>query len=82
MGRVTEDIRELSSSAPGFVLHSRSRRFARGSTLRRWKAATTPASVRPCSWSLFRASRRGCSLALFLRAAPSASCPPQRSQLA
>jgi hypothetical protein len=40
--REVKDIREPSKSTPGFISESRNRRSAKGSTLRRWIAATTP----------------------------------------
>jgi hypothetical protein len=40
--RGVEDIRESSESTPGLISASRNRRSAKGSTLRRWIAATTP----------------------------------------
>jgi hypothetical protein len=70
VGRVAEDIRELSSSASGFISDSHSRRSTKGSTLQQWKAATTPAVVRPWAQSRSRALRRGCSLAWHSRVAP------------
>jgi hypothetical protein len=41
-GRGTEDICEPSKSTPGVISESSSRRSVKGSTLRRWMAATTP----------------------------------------
>jgi hypothetical protein len=46
-GRGSGDIREPSQSASGVISQSDSRRSAKGSTLRRWMAAITPAAVRP-----------------------------------
>jgi hypothetical protein len=46
-GRGTEDICEPSRSTPGIISESGSRRSVKGSTLRRWMAATTPAAVSP-----------------------------------
>jgi hypothetical protein len=46
-GRGSEDIREPSKSAFGVISQSDSRRSAKGSTLRRWMAAITPAAVSP-----------------------------------
>jgi hypothetical protein len=60
-GDGVEDIREPSKSTPGFIFESRNRRSANGSTLRRWIAATTPATVRPSAWSFCRARRMGWS---------------------
>jgi hypothetical protein len=45
--RGTEDICEPSKSTPGIISKSGKRRSAKGSTLRRWMAATTPAAVSP-----------------------------------
>jgi hypothetical protein len=66
--REVEDIREPSKSTPGFISASRNCRSAKGSTLRRRIAATTPAAVRPSSRN-------------FSRVAPSASYCRRRSPL-
>jgi hypothetical protein len=79
--RGVEDIREPSKSTLGFILESRNRRSANGSTLRRWIAATTPTAVRPSAWSFCRAWRMGWSFSWFLRVAPSASYRRRRSPL-
>jgi hypothetical protein len=68
--RGVEDIREPSKSTLGFILESRNRRSANGSTLRRWIAAMTPTAVRPSAWSFCRAWRMGWSFSWFLRVAP------------
>jgi hypothetical protein len=57
VGSGTEDICEPSRSTPGIVSESGSRRSVKGSTLRRWMAATTPAAVSPPSRSSCKASR-------------------------
>jgi hypothetical protein len=57
--REVEDIREPSKSTLGFISESRNRRSARGSTLWRWIAATTPAAVRPSSRNFCKACRIG-----------------------
>jgi hypothetical protein len=54
-GRGSGDIRDPSQSASGVISQSGSRRSAKGSTLRRWMAATTPAAVSPPSRNAFRA---------------------------
>jgi phosphoribosylanthranilate isomerase len=59
--REVEDIREPSKSTLGFISASRSRRSAKGSTLRRWIAAMTPAAVRPPSRNFYKACRIGWS---------------------
>jgi hypothetical protein len=68
--REAEDICEPSKSTPDFISESGNRRSAKGSTLRRWVAATTPAAVRPPSRNLCKASRRGWSFSCFSRTAP------------
>jgi hypothetical protein len=60
-GEGVEDIREPSKSTLSFISESRNRRSANGSTLRRWIAATTPATVRPLAWSFCMAQRMGWS---------------------
>ena len=55
---------------PGFISESGNRRSAKGSTLQRWMAATTPAAVSPPSRNLCKASRRGWSFSCFSRMAP------------
>jgi hypothetical protein len=57
--RGTEDICEPSKSAPGIISKSSNRCSVKGSTLRRWMAATTPAALSPLSRSSCKASRRG-----------------------
>jgi hypothetical protein len=68
--REVEDIRELSKSTPGSISESRNRRSAKGSTLRRWIVATTPAAVRPSSHNFCKACRIGWSFSWFSRVAP------------
>jgi hypothetical protein len=68
--RGAEDICEPSKSTPGFISESGNRRSAKGSTLRRWMAATTPAAVSPPSRNLCKASRRGWRFYCFSRVAP------------
>jgi hypothetical protein len=68
--REVEDIRESSESTPGFISASRNRRSAKGSTLRRWIEATTPAVVRPASRNFCKAYRIGRSFSWFSRVAP------------
>jgi hypothetical protein len=68
--RGTEDIYEPSKSTPGIISESSNRRSAKGSTLRRWMAATTPAAVSPPSHSSCKASRRGWRFFYFSCAAP------------
>jgi hypothetical protein len=65
-----EDIREPSKSTPGFISESRNRRSAKGSTLRRWIAVTTPAAVTPSSHTFCKAHRIGWSFSWFSRVAP------------
>jgi hypothetical protein len=79
--REVEDIREPSKLTPGFISTSRSRRSAKGSTLRRWIAATTPAAVRPPSRNFCKACRIGWSFSWFSRVPPSASYCRRRSPL-
>jgi hypothetical protein len=55
--REVEDIHEPSKSTPGFISKSHNRRSAKGSTLRRWIAATTPAAVRPSACNFCKAQR-------------------------
>jgi hypothetical protein len=57
-GRGTVDICEPSRSTPSIISESGSRRSVKGSTLRRWMAATTPTAVSPPSRSSCKASRR------------------------
>jgi hypothetical protein len=68
--REAEDICEPSESTPGFISESGNRRSAKGSTLRRWMAATTPAAVSPPSRNFCKASRRGWIFSYFSRVAP------------
>jgi hypothetical protein len=79
--RGAEDICEPSKSTPGFISESGNRRSAKGSTLRRWMAATTPASVSPPSRNLCKASRRGWRFSCFSCMAPNASCCQRLSPL-
>jgi hypothetical protein len=58
-GRGSEDIREPSKSASGVISQSGNRRSAKGSTLRRWMAAITPAAVSPPFRNASKALRRG-----------------------
>jgi hypothetical protein len=53
--REVKDIREPSESTPGFISESRNCRSAKGSTLRRWIAATTPVAGRPSSRNFCKA---------------------------
>jgi hypothetical protein len=69
-GRGTEDICEPSKSTPGVISESSNRRSVKGSTLRRWMAATTPVAASPPSRSSCKASRRGWRFFYFSRAAP------------
>jgi hypothetical protein len=69
-GRGTEDICEPSKSTPGVISESSSHRSIKGSTLRRWMAATTPAAVSPPSRSSCKASRRGWRFFCLSRGAP------------
>jgi hypothetical protein len=69
-GEGVEDIREPSRSTPGFISKSRNCRSAKGSTLRRCIAATTPAAVRPAACSFYKARRMGWSFSWFSRVAP------------
>jgi hypothetical protein len=57
--REAKDVCEPSKSTPGFISESGNRRSAKGSTLRRWMAATTPAAMSPPSCNFCKASRRG-----------------------
>jgi hypothetical protein len=68
--REVEDIREPSKLTPGFISESRNCRSAKGSTLRRWIAATTPAAVRPSSRNFCKARRIGWSFSWFSHVAP------------
>jgi hypothetical protein len=68
--RETEDIYEPSKSTPDIISESGNRRSVKGSTLRRWMAATTPAAVSPPSRSSCKASRRGWSFSYFSHVAP------------
>jgi hypothetical protein len=74
--REAEDICEPSKSTPGFISESGNRRSAKGSTLRRWMAATTPAAVSPSSLNFCKASRRGWSFSCFSRVAPQRQLVP------
>jgi hypothetical protein len=58
-GRGSEDIRDPSKSASGVISQSGSHRSAKGSTLRRWMAAITPAAVSPPLRNASKALRRG-----------------------
>jgi hypothetical protein len=58
-GRGSEDIREPSKSASGVISQSGNHRSAKGSTLRRWMAAITPAAVSPPFRNASKALRRG-----------------------
>jgi hypothetical protein len=66
--REAEDICEPSESC--------NRRSAKGSTLRRWMAATTPAAVSLSSLNFYKASRRGWSFSFFSRVAPQRQLVP------
>jgi hypothetical protein len=55
---------------PGIISESGNRHSAKGSTLRRWMAATTPAAMSPPSRNSCKASRRGWSFSYFSRVAP------------
>jgi hypothetical protein len=79
--RGAEDVCEPSKSTPGFISESGNRRSTKGSTLRRWMAATAPAAVSPPSRNFCKASRRGWSFSCFSRVAPSASCCQRQSPL-
>jgi hypothetical protein len=68
-----EDIRESSESTLGLISMSHNCRSAKGSTLQRWIAVTTPEAVRPASRNFCRASRIGWRFSCFSRVAPSAS---------
>jgi hypothetical protein len=68
--RETEDICKPSKSTPDIISKSGNRHSAKGSTLRRWMAATTPAVVSPPSRNSCKASRRGWSFSCFSRVAP------------
>jgi hypothetical protein len=74
--REVEDIRESSESTPGFISVSHNRRSAKGSTLRRWIAATTPAAVRPASHNFCKACRIGWSFSCLSRVAPQRQLVP------
>jgi hypothetical protein len=67
--RGTGDICEPSKSAPGIISESGNRRSVKGSTLRRWMAATTPAALSPPSRSSCKASKRAQRFSCFSRAA-------------
>jgi hypothetical protein len=79
--REAEDVCEPSKSTPGFISESGNRHSAKGRTLRRWMAATTPAAVSLPSRNSCKASRRGWSFSCFSRVAPSASCCRRQSPL-
>jgi hypothetical protein len=68
--RGAKDICEPAKSTPGIISESGNRRSVKGSTLRRWMAATTPAAVSPPSRSSCKASKRGWRFSCFSRAAP------------
>jgi hypothetical protein len=74
--RGVEDICEPSKLTPGFISASRNGRSAKGSTLRRWIAATTPAAVRPPSRNFYKACRIGWSFSCFSRVAPQRHLKP------
>jgi hypothetical protein len=74
--REVEDIRESSESTPGFISATRNHRSAKGSTLRRWIAATTPAAVRPASRNFCKACIIGWSFSWFWRVAPQRQLVP------
>jgi hypothetical protein len=57
--RVASDILHPSRGDHETIWSSRSHRAASGSTLRLWKAATTPAAVRSWSRSFFRVAKGG-----------------------
>jgi hypothetical protein len=68
--REAEDVYEPSKSTPRFISESGNRCSAKGSTLRRWMAATTPAAMSRPSRNFRKASRRGWSFSCFSRVAP------------
>jgi hypothetical protein len=80
-GRGTEDVCEPSKPTPGVIFESSSRRSVKGSTLRRWMVATTPAAVSPPSCSSCKASRRGWRFFCYRAGPHSASCCRRRSPL-
>jgi hypothetical protein len=55
---------------PGVISESSSHRSVKGSTLRRWMAATTPAAVSPPSRSSSKAFKRGSRFFCLSRGAP------------
>jgi hypothetical protein len=80
-GRGSEDIREPSKSASGVISQSDNRRSTKGSTLRRWMAAITPAAVSPPFHNTSKAWRRG-SVAPSVGGSGDYSLGERREQLA
>jgi hypothetical protein len=74
--REVKDLFEPSESTLGFIFTSRNHRSAKGSTLRRWIAATTPAAERPASRNFCKACRIGWSFSWFSRVAPQRQLVP------
>jgi hypothetical protein len=74
--REVENIRESSESTSSFISTSCNRRSAKGSTLRRWIAATTPAAVRLASRNFCKAYRIGWSFSCLSRVAPQRQLVP------
>jgi hypothetical protein len=68
--REVEDIRESFESTPDLISASHNRCSTKGSTLRRWIAATTPVAVRAASRNFCKAYRIGWSFSWFSRVAP------------
>jgi hypothetical protein len=65
-----EQEKDRRAATAGLISESCNRRSAKGRTLRRWMAATTPAAVRPPSRNFCKACRIGWSFSCFSRVAP------------
>jgi hypothetical protein len=79
--RVAEDVCEPSKSTPGFISESGNRRYAKGSTLWRWMAATTPTAVSPHLVTSARPPEEAGVSPVSRAWPPSASCCRQQSPL-
>jgi hypothetical protein len=79
--RGAEDICEPSKSTPGFISESGNRRSTKGSTLRRWMAATTPAAVSPHLVTSARPPEEAGDSLVSRAWPPNASCCRRRSPL-
>jgi hypothetical protein len=79
--RGAEDICEPSKSTPSFISASGNSRSAKGSTLRRWMAATTPAAVSPHLANSARPPEEAGDSLVSRAWPPNASCCRRRSPL-